>query len=154
MIKIDVTNMVNFVKKHNLLFYPLLIHVLTKTLYKSGVKDIVPAYLSVSEKGILSLLSQEFDEDFEFFFQSYVQTCYKHRETTDFLPQGALNGNIVLISYLPEEAIVDKISSDVSLILISPLEETESGINLYLQAKNIEIDNSFVSIFDSFGRCY
>ena len=55
MIKIDVTNMVNFVKKHNLLFYPLLIHVLTKTLYKSGVKDIVPAYLSVSEKCILPL---------------------------------------------------------------------------------------------------
>ena len=148
MIKINVTNMVTFVKKHNLLFYPLLIHVLTKTLHQSGVKDIVPAYLSISENGALSLLKQDFDEDFEVFFQKYVQTCYKHHETTDFLPQGALNDNIVLFSYLPEEAIVDKINPNMPLILISPLEESANSVNLYLQVKNINIDDKFVSIFD------
>lgn len=154
MIKINVTNMVKYVKDHNLLFYPLLVHTLTKMLHQSGIKSIVPAYLSVSEKGVLSLLKQDFDENFETFFQSYVQTCYKYHETTDFLPQGTLNDNVVLFSYLPEEAIVDKISPNMPLILVSPLEEAENDVNIYLQAKNIELDDGFISIFDGFGSCY
>ena len=151
MIKINVTNIVKFVKEHNLLFYPLIVHILTIALRKSGMKNIKPAYLSVSEGGILSMLWQDFKTDFAEFFQEYVQNCYQHQSSTIFLPQGKVTDDMVLFSYLPEEAVKSEISKDMPIILISPLEEKAECFNLYLQTRNLEITEDFSAVCENLG---
>lgn len=99
---IDVSHLVEKVKSHNLLFYPVMIHIFTSVLNQQradGQKPLCAAYNLQRGDGSAVILWSESESRFPRFFEQYVKKCYRHiigNEEPDELPE-----NSVLVSSLP-----------------------------------------------------
>ena len=99
---IDVSHLVEIVKSHNLLFYPVMVHIFTSVLNQQradGQKPLCAAYNLQRDNGTAVVLWNEANRRFPRFFEQYVKNCYRHivaDEQPDEMPE-----NIVLVSCLP-----------------------------------------------------
>ena len=93
--EIDVTNLIEKVKKQNLLFYPVIIYIFVKTLHICGFKDIIPAYINTYQPELNSVLFQDFDASFEIFFNQYIKNCFQNQSSN------TNQGSCILFSHLP-----------------------------------------------------
>ncbi len=136
-LQIDITTLIDKVKKQNLLFYPVIIHILSKALSLYGQKNIISAYLSTENTSIAPFLYQSFDSDFETFFKTYVENCYFNKTTIELPP------NSILFSYIPE----DKINSiAVPAIFILPFEQCENRTFLSFYTRDLSVDDKFLGL--------
>lgn len=129
---IDVSHLVEKVKSHNLLFYPVMIHIFTSVLNQQrpdGQKPLNAAYNLQRDDGTAVVLWSEANRRFPVFFDQYVKKCYRHivaDEQPEKMPE-----NIVLVSCLPP---ADK------KLLNSSLPE------FYLSAFEIEADRTILPV--------
>lgn len=99
---IDVSHLVEKVKSHNLLFYPVMIHIFTSVLnqQRSGSQEpFCAAYNLQRADGTAIMLWSKNESRFPHFFEQYVKKCYRHivgNEEPDTLPPKS-----VLVSCLP-----------------------------------------------------
>lgn len=136
-LQIDITTLIDKVKKQNLLFYPVIIHILSKALSLYGHKDIISAYLSTENTSSTPFLYQSFNSDFETFFKTYVENCYFNKTTIE------LPSNSILFSYIPE----DKINNlAVPAIFILPFEQCENRTFLSFYPRDLSIDDKFLDL--------
>lgn len=134
-IKIDVTNLVKKIKEQNLLFYPVMIYIMTKALLKCGHKNITPAYLNTAQNGCVSILSQKFTDSFESFFQEYVTNCFYNDTIAE------KEKNQILFSYIDPKQL--SVTEKRPILYMLPLEQKEDKSYLSFCATDIEIDETF-----------
>lgn len=102
--KIDVSHLVEKVKNHNLLFYPVMIHIVVSVLNQQRTPEEEPfcaAYNLQNSGGKDVILWNRSDNCFPRFFEQYVKKCYRHivgNEELDEIPE-----NSVLVSCLPPD---------------------------------------------------
>lgn len=113
----NITKLLDVVQKNGLLFYPVIIYLITEFLQDNGQK-IVPVHVVCDSAGKPVLRSVKQTSNFADFFQNYAQDCYKvlteeRRELA--LTEGK---KPVLISYLNKEE-TSALSKDISTIYIS-----------------------------------
>lgn len=145
--QIDVTNVVNKVKAHNLLFYPVIIYIFSKTFYKCGFNKIKPAYINTDENGEFAILSQEYTDCFETFFNDYVKNCFYNQKTNTQLK------NCIIFSYIPQNKL--NISDNaIPVLYINPLIYDGEQIYLSFCIKNFSCNEEFVSLFQDFCNLF
>lgn len=99
--KIDVSHLVEKVKSHNLLFYPVMVHIFTSVINQQradGQEPLNAAYNLQRDDGTSVVLWSEANRRFPRFFEQYVKKCYRHivaDEQPEEMPE-----NIVLVSCL------------------------------------------------------
>jgi chloramphenicol O-acetyltransferase len=119
---IDVSHLVEKVKSHNLLFYPVMIHIFTSVLNQQradGEEPLNAAYNLQRDDGTAVILWSESENRFPRFFENYVKKCYRHivgNEAPDAMP-----ANSVLVSSLPP-ADKKMLESSVSELYLSAFE--------------------------------
>jgi len=136
---INVTNVVNKVKEQNLLFYPVIIYIFVKALLKNGHQNIKPAYINTNQNGVFSILSQEFTDDFEIFFQDYIRNCFYNQKTTTTLQEH------ILFSYISPNQL-NLAGKNLPVLYILPLEQKDNKTYLSFCAINIDIEDTFTSV--------
>ncbi len=93
LIEIDVSRLVEVVQRRQLLFYPLMIFLLTRVLKNFPLfadEHPLPLYQLRNQQGQVLFVWQEICENWEDFFRDYVRVCYEHLEKKVKLPQGTL----------------------------------------------------------------
>ena len=102
--KLDVSHLAEKVKKHNLLFYPAMMHILT-TLVKRHQKgtetQICTACTVTTPSGKHLKLCNEYHDDFLGFFEIYVYNCYEHMQCEEAEKDDDIPRHAVLISSEP-----------------------------------------------------
>ena len=140
-LQIDVTSLIDKIKQQNLLFYPVIIHILSKALSLYGYKNIISAYLSTENTSGAPFLYQSFNHDFDIFFNNYVENCYFNKSTIELPP------NSILFSYLSEEDIKDV---NVPAVFISPFEQRENRTFLSFYMRDLSVDDNFLGFCQDF----
>lgn len=104
--KIDVSHLVEKVKKHNMLFYPVMVHIFTSVLSqsrKSEASTICPAYTLQRANGTSVTLWNEGEDSFPHFFEKYVKNCYRYIDTEKSVSLNDFPANSVYVSFLPPQ---------------------------------------------------
>ena len=141
--EIDVTKLVQKVKEQNLLFYPVIIHIFSKSLLASGFKNIVPAYINTYQPETKSVLFQDFNTSFELFFNQYVKNCF-HNQSSN-----SSDDFCVLFSHLGSDHIdLSKIKTPVCFF--NSLEQKNNNIYLSFYLSNLSPDKYFLSVVQDF----
>ena len=138
-IKIDVSNVVAKVKEQNLLFYPAMIYIFAKALNMCSTKSFSPAYLNSNQNNVCSMISQNFDNSFEFFFNQYVKNCFYNQSSCSH------KNNLVLFSYLSSEETA-KMGLKLPTFFIEQLENIDDKTFLSFHTREISVNEKFLSI--------
>ncbi|MFW7369197.1 CatA-like O-acetyltransferase [Vagococcus fluvialis] len=113
--KIDITDLISFLKRNQINFYPAYLYLVSKSVneikeLRMTILDGELGYYSVSnpsytvfnkQENIFYSLVTEYNDDFELFLATYYQDNKLHKNSKRLSPQNKIGPNTINISSLP-----------------------------------------------------
>ena len=147
-IEADVTRLVERVQRENLLFYPLIIHLLWKIIkpcLEFEAENLFPVYQVKRGNGQIVLAWQEVKESWPEFFSDYAAVCYECLISGSKFPKGQPPAESFGVFCFNDEHM-PFLNINYPSFWLYPFKYKESKIVLPIVAEG-EIDTAFFNAF-------
>lgn len=144
--QLDVTELVNQVKKHDLMLFPALLYLLTQAVNAYNDKVCHPVYPVVLDTGVVVFASMLHETDFASFYLNYLNNWLACHNVAGLsaqkLPFGAERFHV---SFLPEEQLPEADVSGMTVLLGELVEKEEKAV---LPLSVLRFEKDFAPVFE------
>lgn len=149
--KLNVTQLVATVEKEQLLFYPVIIYLLAKTLKRLNCNytETAPSYVFVNDNQTPGVLWTTYQEKFSTFWHDYVQDCCQFAQSFRFFPKGQFQAKTFLVSYIPFTQISLLAETQMPRFLLGRFEQVKGQKLLPIEYQGFAEELDFESFFET-----